>query len=62
MGREHIKSVAALENTELVAVCDVNRAAADKYAAEMNTTAYYDYHDLLDHQPLDAHPDCYAAL
>jgi len=40
MGREHVKSLAALENTELVAVCDVNRAAADKYAAEMNTTAY----------------------
>ncbi|MEO8392881.1 MAG: Gfo/Idh/MocA family oxidoreductase, partial [Chloroflexota bacterium] len=54
MGREHIKSVAALENTELVAVCDVNRAAADQYAAEMNTTAYYDYHDLLEHQPRDA--------
>ncbi|MBI1258589.1 MAG: gfo/Idh/MocA family oxidoreductase [Chloroflexi bacterium] len=54
MGREHIKSVATLENTELVAICDVDRAAADKYAAEMNTTAYYDYRDLLEHQPLDA--------
>ena len=54
MGREHIKSVADLENTELVAICDVDHAAADKYAAEMQTTAYYDYRDLLEHQPLDA--------
>ena len=54
MGREHIKSVAALENTELVAICDVDQSAADKYAAEMGTTAYYDYRVLLEHQPLDA--------
>jgi len=54
MGRDHLKSIAALDNTELVAVCDVYRASADQYAAEMNVTAYYDYHDLLEHQPMDA--------
>ncbi len=54
MGRAHLKDVAALDNTELVAVCDVYRPAADQYAAETHTTAYYDYRDLLEHQPLDA--------
>jgi predicted dehydrogenase len=54
MGKSHLKDIAALENTELVSVCDVNRVAADQYASEYNVTPYYDYHDLLQHQPLDA--------
>jgi predicted dehydrogenase len=54
MGKSHLKDIASLENTELVAVCDVNRAAADQYAAEYNVPAYYDYHNLLNHDGLDA--------
>ncbi len=54
MGKDHLKHIAALENTELAAVCDVFRASADHFAAEMNVPAYYDYHDLLNHQPMDA--------
>src|SRR5215207_4394668 len=54
MGKPHLKDIAALAQTELVAVCDVNRAAADQYAAETHSTAYYDYRDLLEHKPLDA--------
>ncbi len=54
MGKDHLKHIAALENTELAAVCDVFRESADHFAAEMNVPAYYDYHDLLNHQPLDA--------
>ena len=54
MGKAHLKDIAALENTELVAICDLDRATADQAAAETNTNAYYDYRDLLDHEPLDA--------
>jgi predicted dehydrogenase len=54
MGKSHLKDIASLENTELVAICDVNQAAADQYAAEYNVAAYYDYHDLLNHESLDA--------
>ena len=28
MGKAHLKDIAALENTELVAICDVNQATA----------------------------------
>jgi predicted dehydrogenase len=54
MGRSHLKDITELENTELVAVCDIDRATADQFAAEYNVPAYYDYHDLLKHTPLDA--------
>ena len=54
MGKAHIKDITALENTELVAVCDIDHAVADQAAAEYNVPAYYDYHDLLKHTPLDA--------
>jgi predicted dehydrogenase len=54
MGKPHLKDIAALAQTELVAVCDVNRAVADQCAAETDSTAYYDYRDLIEHQPLDA--------
>jgi len=54
MGRLHIQDIAALQNTELVAVCDVDKAKADQFAADTQTTAYYDYRDLLNHACLDA--------
>jgi len=54
MGKAHLKDIVALENTELAAICDLDRATADQAAAETNTNAYYDYRDLLDHEPLDA--------
>lgn len=54
MGKAHIHDIATLENTELAAVCDVDHAIADTYAAEMHVPAYYDYRDLLEHEALDA--------
>ena len=54
MGKSHLKDITALENTELVAVCDIDHATADQSAAEYNLPAYYDYHELLKHTPLDA--------
>ncbi|MBZ0290295.1 MAG: Gfo/Idh/MocA family oxidoreductase, partial [Anaerolineae bacterium] len=54
MGKAHLRDIISLENTELVAVCDTDRATADKAAAEYGVPAYYDYHDLLKHTPLDA--------
>jgi predicted dehydrogenase len=54
MGRDHIQDISTLHNTELVAVCDVDKATADHFAAETHSRAYYDYRDLLEHEPLDA--------
>jgi predicted dehydrogenase len=54
MGRDHITDISTLHNTELVAVCDVDKATADHFAAETNCRAYYDYRDLLEHEALDA--------
>ncbi len=54
MGQAHVKDILALEQTELTAVCDVNQAVADHWAAETHVSAYYDYADLLEHAPLDA--------
>ncbi len=54
MGKAHLKDIAALGNTELIAVCDVDPACADDNAAETNMTAYYDYRDVLNHPGLDA--------
>ena len=54
MGKAHLRDIAALDNTELVAVCDIEHALADQCAAETGTTAYYDYHEALNHPGLDA--------
>ena len=32
MGKPHLRDVATLENTELVAVCDINHTSADQSA------------------------------
>ncbi len=54
MGTAHFHDIATLENTSLAAVCDVNRAAADKFADQMHVPAYYDFKALLEREPLDA--------
>jgi predicted dehydrogenase len=54
MGKAHVKDIAALDSTELVAVCDIDRAKADQIAAETHAAAYYDYRDVLNHPGLDA--------
>jgi predicted dehydrogenase len=54
IGKAHFKDIAALENVELVAVCDTDQATADAYGAEAGVPAYYDYRDALNHPGLDA--------
>lgn len=53
MGSSHLRSIHDMDNTELVAVCDIDRDRADKRAAQHDTVAYYDHRDLLDHDGLD---------
>ncbi|MFC5447774.1 Gfo/Idh/MocA family protein [Paenibacillus aestuarii] len=50
----HIKYVQELSNVELVGVCDLVREKADKFAAQYNTKAYYDYIELFDQSGIDA--------
>ncbi|MGD8515858.1 MAG: Gfo/Idh/MocA family oxidoreductase [Anaerolineae bacterium] len=47
MGRLHARDVHELATTELVAVCDINRARADAVAAQYGVKATYSYRDLL---------------
>jgi len=47
MGRHHARDVQDLPHTELVAVCDIDRASADGVATEYGVPAYYNYQDLL---------------
>jgi predicted dehydrogenase len=47
MGRVHARDVFEIANTELVAVCDIDRARADEVAAKYGVKATYDYRDLL---------------
>ncbi|PIE32415.1 oxidoreductase [candidate division KSB3 bacterium] len=53
MGRQHTKDIHALDNAELVAVCDVNKAAADELVTEYGVKAYYDYQSLFRQVELD---------
>ena len=55
MGSSHLRDIAhRLPNTQLAALCDIDRARADHYAAEYQAPAYYDYRDLLAKVELDA--------
>ncbi|MBN1991658.1 MAG: Gfo/Idh/MocA family oxidoreductase [Anaerolineae bacterium] len=54
MGCPHARDVNDLPNTELVAVCDIDRARADMAAAQYGVKAYYDYRDLRTGADLDA--------
>jgi predicted dehydrogenase len=54
MGRLHARDIHELDNTELVAVCDIERARADEAAAQYGVLAACDYRDLLAHASVDA--------
>jgi len=54
MGSLHVKDVHELQNTELAAVCDIEPARADRYAAEYGVPAFYDHSEMLDKIDLDA--------
>jgi predicted dehydrogenase len=53
MGRPHARDVNDLPDTELTAICDIDRARADQIAAQYGVKAYYDYRDLLKGADLD---------
>lgn len=48
LGRFHAQKYAALEDVDLVGIADVSRERADEVAAEVGTTAFTDYRELLD--------------
>lgn len=48
MGRYHVGLYSELFNVDLVGVADVNHGRAHTIAHQYNTTAYTDYHDLID--------------
>jgi len=51
--KKHISVINELDDYELVAVCDVIKERADKYADEFNTKAYYDYEEMLKEGNID---------
>jgi predicted dehydrogenase len=54
MGQHHLKMVKAMETTEIVAVCDTNRELAEAMAHQYRARAYFDHHDMLEKEHLDA--------
>lgn len=50
----HGNSIAALDNVELVAVCDTNLDRAKEKAIEFNCKYYEDYKEMIDKEQLDA--------
>ncbi len=50
----HLDSIVALDESELVAVCDIKPDRADEAAKKYNAKAYYDYKLMLTNENLDA--------
>jgi predicted dehydrogenase len=54
MGSAHVHEITGrVPNIQLAAVCDIDQARADRFAAEHQTPAYYDYQELLAKEDLD---------
>ncbi len=47
LGNFHAQKLAALPNTDLLAVCDIDKKRCDEMAKQHNTQAIYDYHELI---------------
>lgn len=54
MGSLHARNMKHVNGTELVAVCDIDRPAADQRATELGVKAYYDAEELLRDKICDA--------
>ncbi len=50
----HFDSILALDDVELVAVCDNKKDKADSKAKQYDVNAYYDYKEMLDNERLDS--------
>lgn len=53
-GSVHCANSVASENTELVAVCDIDKAKADRLAGKYGVRAYYDHRELCAADDIDA--------
>ncbi len=53
MGRNHARVYAEMEDVQLIAVADVDQAAAVRVANIYGVRAYADYRAMLDMEPLD---------
>jgi predicted dehydrogenase len=53
MGTHHVRDVATLPQTELAAVCDIDKERADRHAQEYQVPAFYDHQSLFEKMPLD---------
>ena len=53
-GSVHCANSVASENTELVAVCDIDKAKADRFAEKYGVRAYYDHRELCAADDIDA--------
>jgi len=53
MGQNHVRNYVEIENTELIAICDVNKKTADSIARKYKCKAYHDYKEMLDKEKLD---------
>jgi predicted dehydrogenase len=51
---EHLKNLEENQEAELVAVCDINKASADKVAQMYNVVPYTDFDSLLNNEEIDA--------
>ncbi|WP_028552158.1 Gfo/Idh/MocA family protein [Paenibacillus sp. UNC451MF] len=54
IGKTHIRNIKAIEQIELVGVCDLVVEKADRVASECGTSAYYDHKELFKHSGLQA--------
>ncbi|MEK6796110.1 MAG: Gfo/Idh/MocA family oxidoreductase [Spirochaetota bacterium] len=54
MGGPHVRDISTMDDLSLVGVCDIDKAKADKVAAEYKTTAYYDHRTLLEKSGAEA--------
>jgi myo-inositol 2-dehydrogenase/D-chiro-inositol 1-dehydrogenase len=52
--RSHMRTLAGIEDADIVAICDVNEATAQSATSEFGGTAYTDYHVMLDKEDLTA--------
>jgi predicted dehydrogenase len=54
IGAEHLKHLCESEKADLVAVCDIIQANADKAAENYGAKAYTNFDEMLEKEPLDA--------
>jgi predicted dehydrogenase len=53
MGSDHLESINRTDNTQLVAICDINRKKADKFGRDYDVEVFYNHKDLLNRGGFD---------